>query len=102
MYRPIRRRMLVAALAVALTAAAAAYYVHADRPGAYGAINPPHLLPFLPISLSGPGKPHSGVPDVTMSPIDTRILGQTTWVVGSQSALRVIVTDRRTGAPLQA
>ncbi|MHB9024014.1 MAG: MG2 domain-containing protein [Armatimonadota bacterium] len=36
------------------------------------------------------------------SPLETRILGQSRWLRGGPAALRVIVTDHRTGAPLVA
>ncbi|HLK57589.1 MAG TPA: MG2 domain-containing protein, partial [Chthonomonadaceae bacterium] len=40
--------------------------------------------------------------DFNLSPLETRVLGQRTWLRGGPAALRVIVTDHNTGKPLKA
>src|SRR5579859_1351724 len=37
-----------------------------------------------------------------LSPLETQVLGQRSWLSGGRAALRVIVTDHQTGKPLRA
>src|SRR5690242_8391895 len=40
--------------------------------------------------------------DFNISPLETRVLGQRTWLRGGPAALRVIVTDHNSGKPVRA
>ena len=40
--------------------------------------------------------------DFEVSPLETRVLGQSRWLRGGPAALRVIVADHKTGRPLRA
>ncbi|MBV9849369.1 MAG: hypothetical protein JO250_06755 [Armatimonadetes bacterium] len=40
--------------------------------------------------------------DVTLSPLETRVLGQRRWLRGGPAALRVVVSDHRSGLPARA
>lgn len=40
--------------------------------------------------------------EFTVSPLETRVLGQRTWLRGGPAALRVIVLDHQTGKPVRA
>ena len=44
----------------------------------------------------------SGNSAYSLSPVETRVLGQRTWLRGGPASLRVIVTDHTTGMPLVA
>src|SRR5579883_414514 len=40
--------------------------------------------------------------DFDISPLDTQVLGQRDWLRGGRAALRVIVTNQKSGAPVHA
>src|SRR5271166_1213067 len=52
----------------------------------------------LPVSNA----PASGANEFEVVPVETRVLGQQTWLRGGPAALRVIVTDHWTGKPVNA
>src|SRR5471032_2653093 len=49
-----------------------------------------------------PTPPTSATTDFSISPLETRVLGQRTWLRGGPAALRVIVTDHNTGKAVRA
>jgi uncharacterized protein YfaS (alpha-2-macroglobulin family) len=60
------------------------------------------IVPVMLISIlllrDRPGQANSA----GLSPLETRVFGQARWLSGGPAALRVIVSDHRTGAPLTA
>jgi len=46
--------------------------------------------------------PRESAGDADISPLETRVLGQSQWLAGSTASLRVIVTNHNTGDPLRA
>ena len=53
------------------------------------------LLPLAaaPVHAANPANPF------VVTPLETRVFGQNTWLRGGPAALRVIVSDHKTGAP---
>lgn len=62
------------------------------------------ILCLLAASLAAPAAPAGARPasPFAVSPLETRVFGQSTWQRGGPAALRVIVLDHRTGKPVPA
>ncbi|MGO8671280.1 MAG: alpha-2-macroglobulin family protein [Capsulimonadaceae bacterium] len=69
-----------------------------------------HICPLLSIfallllCTSAALTDDSGItpPNVDISPLETRVLGQSSWIAGSHAGLRIIVTNHMTGSPVPA
>ncbi|HUT73680.1 MAG TPA: alpha-2-macroglobulin family protein [Armatimonadota bacterium] len=62
----------------------------------------PALVALAMISTAVAVGPREMRADTGISPLETRILGQSQWLAGSTASLRVIVSDHDTGKPLRA
>jgi hypothetical protein len=60
------------------------------------------LIALATLSTAVAVGPRESAGDNDISPLETRVLGQSQWLAGSTASLRVIVTNHNTGDPLRA